>query len=63
VLDEHVPFLERAFVEQQLQPFARRQLALGMWPIDAPLPAALARRGALLLQLLEDVVHVCSSCP
>jgi hypothetical protein len=31
--------------------------------MGAPLPAALARRGALLLQLLEDVVHVCSSCP
>jgi hypothetical protein len=46
VLDEHVPFLERAFVEQQLEPLAGRQLALlvlaamRFWP---PPRRALAR--------------------
>jgi hypothetical protein len=40
VLDEHVPFFEGAFVEQQFQPLARRQLALGMLRLDALLAAA-----------------------
>jgi hypothetical protein len=47
VLDEHVPFLERAFVEQQLQPLAGGELALLVLRIDALLAAAQASGGAL----------------
>jgi hypothetical protein len=43
VFDEHVPFLERAFVQQQFEPLARGQLALGVLRVDALLPAAQAR--------------------
>ena len=57
VLDEHVPFLERAFVEQQLEPFARAQLALGVLGGDALLATAEPRPGALFLEHLLDVVH------
>ena len=43
VLDEHVPFLERAGVEQQLDALARGELALGVLRVDALLAAAEAR--------------------
>jgi hypothetical protein len=48
MLDEHVPFLERSFVEEDLQPFACRQLALGVLGFDATLTAPGTRGGALL---------------
>ena len=57
MFDEHVPFLERAFVEQQLDPFPRGKLAtrmLGLYPAFA---ATRARLGPLLLQHLNDVLH------
>ena len=57
VLDEHVPLLERAVVEQQLEALARGQLALGVLRVDALLAAAEARGGALVLELFDDVVH------
>ena len=57
VLDEHVPFLERALVEQQLQPLARRELALAVLRGDALFAAAQARLGALAFELFDDVVH------
>jgi hypothetical protein len=38
VLDEHVPFFEGAFVEQQLDALARGELALGVLRVDALLP-------------------------
>jgi len=44
VLDEHVPFLEAARVEQQLQALARGELALGMLGVDALGPATGAGR-------------------
>ena len=50
VLDEHVPFLEGAGVEQQLDPLARGQLALGVLGLDAPRAAAGAGRRALFFQ-------------
>jgi hypothetical protein len=43
MLDEHVEFLERAGIEQHVQPLARRQLALGMLRVDAALAAAQPR--------------------
>jgi hypothetical protein len=46
VLDEHVPFLERAFVEQDLEPLARGELALGVLRLDASLAAAFSRARA-----------------
>jgi hypothetical protein len=53
VLDEHVPFLERAFVEQQLEPLARGELALAVLRGDALLAAAPGARGALGFELLR----------
>ena len=60
MLDEHVPFLEGAGVEQQLEPLARGELALGVLRLDAPLAAAGARRRALFLQAFENIVHSAS---
>ena len=57
VLDEHVPFLEGAGIEQQLQPLARGELALGVLLLDALLAAALARRFALFLQPPQYLAH------
>ena len=57
VLDEHVPFLEGIGIEQQFDALAGGQPALGVLGIDPALPAAGARRGALLFQLLQDFLH------
>jgi hypothetical protein len=40
VLLEHVELFERAFVQQDFDPLASRQLALGVLGVDAPLAAA-----------------------
>ena len=58
VLDEHVPLLEAAVVEQQLQPLARGELALGVLRGDAFVATAQARGGAHLVEPFVDVVHV-----
>src|SRR5690606_24937157 len=57
MLHEHVPLLEGAGIEQQFQPFTRRQLALGMLRLDTFGPAALAGLGALFFQLADNVLH------
>src|SRR5574337_794227 len=57
MLDEHVPFLEAALVEQQLDALARGELAPGMLRVDALLAAAKPRLGALVLELLNDLLH------
>jgi hypothetical protein len=57
VLDEHVPFLEGAFVEQQFEPLARGELALLVLRVDALLATAQAGLGALFFEHLLDVVH------
>ena len=57
VLDEHVPLLEGAGIEQQLQPLARGELALLVLLLDALLAAALARRFALFLQPTQYLAH------
>jgi hypothetical protein len=57
VLDEHVVFLERALVEQHVEPLARRQLALGVLRVDPLLPAAEPGFRAALLQLFENFLH------
>ncbi len=38
--DEHVVFFEGSFVQQQLNPLSRRQLALGVLTVDPALAAA-----------------------
>ena len=43
VLDIHVELLEGAFVEQELEPLSRGQLAAGMLGLDAFRPAAFPR--------------------
>ena len=58
MLDEHVPLFEGVGVEQQLDAFARGQLALLVLRLDALLAAAEPRAGAFGLELLDDVVHV-----
>src|SRR4051812_14311312 len=57
VLDEHVPFLERALVEQGLDAFAGREFALGVLRLDALGAAAAARTRALRFELLQDFLH------
>ncbi len=51
VLDEHVPFLEAALVQQQLDAFPGGELALGVLRIDACLAAAKFGCPAVLFQL------------
>ena len=60
VFDEHVPFLETAFVEEQVDAFAGSQLALGVLGVDARLATAELGRVALVLQLLDDGLHACT---
>jgi hypothetical protein len=57
VLHEHVPFLEGAVVQQQLDALARGELALLVLRVDALLAATQAGQLALFLQLVEDVLH------
>jgi len=57
VLDEHVPLFEGAFVEQEFEPLAGGQLALGVLAVDALLPTAEAGLGALGFEHLLDVMH------
>ncbi len=57
VFDEHVPFLERALVEQQLEPLARRELAFVVLRFDAFWATAQARQFALGFELFKDVLH------
>jgi hypothetical protein len=48
MFDIHVDFFKAAFVEQNLEPFARGQLALGVLGIDPLLAAAHPGRPPLL---------------
>jgi len=58
--DEHVVFFETALIQQQLDPLARRQLALGMLTVDPLLAPAKAGLLAAMLKLLQDVLHLSS---
>ena len=60
VLDEHVPFLEGTGVEQQFEPLARGELAAEVLGFDAAHPAARPGRLPLLLQAVENILHVAS---
>src|SRR5690606_38675831 len=59
VLYEHVPLLEGAFIKQESDTLARRELALGVLGRDALFAAAEASLLALLLQRFDDVFHWC----
>ena len=57
VLDEHVELLERAFVEQDVDAFARGELALGVLGRGALGPAPRASLGAAAVEFVEDFAH------
>ncbi len=57
MLDEHVPFLEGAGVEEQLQSLARGELALGVLRLDATLAAAGAGGLAHILKPAKNLLH------
>ncbi len=57
VLDEHVEFLERAFVEQEFDALARGQFAAFVLGLDALFAAAQTGLGAALFQSVENVLH------
>ena len=57
VLDEHVPFLERAGVEQHFEALARGQAPLRVLCLDARRPAPLPGRLALRLEGSNDLLH------
>src|SRR5690606_27184067 len=57
VLDEDVPFLEAAVVEQDVDALAGGQLALGVLGRDALLAAAQLGARAPLLEFFYDLVH------
>jgi hypothetical protein len=57
MLDEHVEFLERAFIQQQLDALAGGQLAAGVLRLDALVAAALLGSGAAFVECFEDVLH------
>ena len=57
VRDEHVVFLERPLVQQQVDALARGQLALGVLAVDAALATTKAGLGTAGFQFFEDVFH------
>ena len=57
MLDEHVVFLERVVVEEQLQALSGRELALCVLAFDPRLAAAQPGPGTALLQRMPNVVH------
>ena len=58
VLDEHVEFLERALVEQQLDALPRGQLAAGVLRLDALFAAAELGAGAPFFEGVQDIFHL-----
>ena len=57
MLDEHVELLEAALVEQDLQPLARGEAALGVLRVDTLPSAAQAGLGASVIEHLEGGRH------
>src|SRR3974390_3632118 len=57
VLDEHVEFLERASLEQELDALARSQFAAFVLGLDARLASAEPGLFPALFQFVEDVLH------
>src|SRR5690606_8470373 len=59
VLDEHVEFLEGAFIEEDVDALAGGELAAAMLGIDARLAAAHPGDLAAALEFLQHVLHGC----
>jgi hypothetical protein len=59
VLDEHVPLLEGAGVEQEVDALARGELPAGVLRLDALRAAAEPRLRPLLFELADDFLHDC----
>ena len=57
MLDEHVPLLEGARIEQQLYALARAQPAAGMLRLGPPGAAAEASRRPHVFELANDVLQ------
>jgi hypothetical protein len=57
VFDEHVELLKGAFIEENVQPLARGELALGVLSRGASRAAAGNGSGAPLRKLFEDMLH------
>jgi hypothetical protein len=57
MLHEHVEFLEGIMVEEEVEAFARRQLAALVLRVDSPLTAAHAGAFATFFQDFEDMFH------
>ena len=61
--DEHVEFLERAIVQQKLDPLPRGQLSARVLGVDPPLAAPQTRLLATVFKLLQNVFHRIHSSP
>ena len=59
VRHEHVEFFKAALVQQQVDPFARCQLATAMLRVDALLPAAKPSGVAPRFEFAQNVLHTC----
>ena len=57
MFDEHVEFLEGILVQQDIEPFARSELSLGVLGIYPAFATTEARGLAFFLKLTDDVVH------
>jgi len=57
MLDEHVEFFERAFVEQELNSLARRKFAAIVLSFDTFRTTSGASNCPALLKLAQDVGH------
>jgi hypothetical protein len=62
VLDEHVPLLERAVVEQQVEAFPGRELPFLVLGRDPALAAAESCLRALVAQPFDNVFHEIPQC-
>ena len=58
--DIHVEFFERALIEQDFDPLARRQLSLAMLRVDTLLPAAQPRFSPATFQFVQHFLHASS---
>jgi hypothetical protein len=61
VFDEHVEFLERTLVEQQLDALPRGQFSAGVLRLDALFAAAELGAGAPFFEGVQDILHAASA--
>jgi hypothetical protein len=63
VFDEHVVFFERLVVQEQIDAFARRQLAALVLHLDTRLSPAEPCPGPSLFKSLQNVLHAVTPAP